>query len=463
MDIGLALAECNNLFKGERKYADAKQAYYKVYEELSCDEAMLKTRLICLARIMDCIWEKKKDAVNNDELTELVSEHHGQYTLYLKYLAKTPPKDIGSDVVLNTFGQHLHILLSEQEFSGNYNQSALVSCYDDIKSACQGKVQDKEIYEKWFSVIKEVSLEVHRSKLLESVETISGALLSLLPDSEEYRALKCAVFNLLANTALFFPTETDPRAIWKAVEEYLDKALGLVPGDIFAGTMRKNVRMLRMTNHQIRGFQHDINTHITRMYEWAKKIDDTNHYPSPKDMILSGIDALEGLANLAKQGNLSTDDCKRTDVAKLLEEIVVYHKLPPSVVCIEGQAQAWFISTGLVHVAIANLIKNSLEAYDRRCLPRPEKPCCIKIFYSDNKIIYSDFAGGITLEGDIFEPYMSEKGIHGDRGLGLTQARSAMRLQEYDLYLDQVQPAGGAAFVLDFNRKNSITGEKTHE
>jgi C4-dicarboxylate-specific signal transduction histidine kinase len=66
-------------------------------------------------------------------------------------------------------------------------------------------------------------------------------------------------------------------------------------------------------------------------------------------------------------------------------------------------------------------------------------------------LTYRDFAGGIDPSlGDVFEPYTSSKGVQGDVGLGLTQAREAMRLQKFRIALAPNQPADGAEFQLDF-------------
>ena len=105
-------------------------------------------------------------------------------------------------------------------------------------------------------------------------------------------------------------------------------------------------------------------------------------------------------------------------------------------------------------VVLDNLIKNSEEAYARKNIPEDERKYEIIIKYNESIVIIKDFAGGIApeIKDKLFEEHASTKEeVICDCGLGLYQAKKAMKLQEdCDIRLLEPQPQNGAAFVLDF-------------
>lgn len=118
----------------------------------------------------------------------------------------------------------------------------------------------------------------------------------------------------------------------------------------------------------------------------------------------------------------------------------------------QGVEQAWFMWPGLVRLTVSNLIANAKDAYRRRANPISTAPVWFDIDYTARLVVCRDEAGGVKqgLEHMLFEPYVSEKGVFMNVGLGLPQARMAMHVQGFDLYLAPNQPSHGAAFLLDF-------------
>jgi signal transduction histidine kinase len=137
------------------------------------------------------------------------------------------------------------------------------------------------------------------------------------------------------------------------------------------------------------------------------------------------------------------------DPARLAREVVAQLGLPEACVRVEGKPQLWELARDYVALALDNLLRNAIEAYARRGLPVPEPPVEVCVRYGCGEIRVRDRAGGIDPKlGDIFLPYVSEKGIRQNAGLGLTQAREALDLVGGRLELAGVQPEGGAEFVM---------------
>ena len=88
----------------------------------------------------------------------------------------------------------------------------------------------------------------------------------------------------------------------------------------------------------------------------------------------------------------------------MLIPLMKERKWPEHCIISKGESSEWTFWPEYTALVFENLMKNSVEAYGRNSIDIPESPCEIRIFYQDKKIEYLDFAGGIDLAGDIFEP-----------------------------------------------------------
>lgn len=99
------------------------------------------------------------------------------------------------------------------------------------------------------------------------------------------------------------------------------------------------------------------------------------------------------------------------------------------------------------------MIRNALEAFERRRIPIPDRRIHINLNPLGRFIVFRDNAGGIDpqLKDRIFDLYVSSKAVKQTTGLGLSTARKIMELLEGHIDLTDPQPSGGAEFVIQFS------------
>lgn len=459
--------ECNSLYV-KKKYCDAKTCYIQKLGEIeqSQIDTINKAYLIGLARVMDCIWEDMQGETPSD-LNDLCKEHGEYFNRYLQYLDKTEKEQIAPDVPLSIFAQRLQMLLKSPcitcEEERKESRQAMRDCFTALLEKSKGKVDRKKMVDRWLEVMESVRRDVGRKDLVTAIKTLALALLEELGETPQNASFRCAVYKLLADTVYFFPeANQDSSAVYAEVRGYLKEALKNDPGDVFASAMQKNVRQIETTSLQIRGFQHDLGSRFARISEvLGKALETASEGVRPSlDYLNKEMYVLQGLADLSvmsgdRIGRVSWDKGLDGFIDDFLWDAIKYHGWKrEDVLSTTGPRTLWRLWPGFLNVTLSNLVRNSLDIYGRRNLPLPEKPCVFDVDYARRRVYCHDFAGGVKIEGDIFEPYVSDKqGITSSRGLGLVQARNAMRVQGYDLYLAEKQPADGAVFVMDFNPK----------
>ena len=123
-----------------------------------------------------------------------------------------------------------------------------------------------------------------------------------------------------------------------------------------------------------------------------------------------------------------------------------------------GEPCQWSSDLNYLTLALQNLIRNSIEAFERRMVPLAERRLTVDIFYPERRLTVEDNAGGIdpTLGERLFLPYTSSKPIKLNMGLGLYQAREAMELMQGYLILSEHQPAGGTRFEISLTVRETI-------
>jgi signal transduction histidine kinase len=273
--------------------------------------------------------------------------------------------------------------------------------------------------------------------------------------------------NLIADSVYFFPeTGVAAQQRWAEVERYLKDSLAADPGNLFASEFLANIAQVRNTSAQIRGFLHDLNSHIggvkVRISELRKITAGSAEAELELDALSDAIQTLLSIATLTlsiegkKPEEPPAEDLEDEDVAQVVSRAAELLGFKNVDVSYTGIPAKWPMWPALVRLAIGNLIRNADEAYHRRGKGYSGCPVSFFVDYVKKHVFCEDNAGGITpgLESTLFDPYVSEKGVTSNVGLGLSQARSAMLVQGFNLTLPCDQPRGGARFLLDFNERN---------
>ena len=115
----------------------------------------------------------------------------------------------------------------------------------------------------------------------------------------------------------------------------------------------------------------------------------------------------------------------------------------------------WNTDGDYLGLAIDNIVKNAVEAFERRKVPPGERRIEIVIDVKELSICVQDNAGGVDprYKDRMFEPYVSSKGIKKETGLGLASARIAVEKLRGSLIFPEPQPRDGAKFEIHLKRR----------
>jgi signal transduction histidine kinase len=285
---------------------------------------------------------------------------------------------------------------------------------------------------------------------------LANAILAELGIDERFKPYRAAIHNLLADIAYFFPLSDQSEAKrYELVQQHLRDALTESPHDQFAINLEKHVRLLASTNLQIQRFGHDTGTRMgnidTLLVRLVHLCPPTEQLHISLAALRREFDSLRAMGRLILGKQPSEKDWKHVDIAEIILPLLEERKWPAACLRRVGTLQCWLVCPDLLRLVFDNLLRNTEEAYSRQKIAKPESPGILTIDYSSRTVTCADFAGGIDATlGDVFEPYRSSKGVFSNVGLGLTQAREAMRLQQFSIQLADLQPEGGAEFVLRF-------------
>lgn len=434
-----------------------------LYEGMDSPEVPPKNHLICLGRILTSTYKihGEKIAYNDKDLLE---KEEGYYDRYMKVIQSVSKEEIAPNVVLSLFTDRLSFHLPWEEQDSEVLESVAVKFQDmlhEFLEKAKGQVSKRELCDRWMQVLEKVRRNVVRSGFHKMVFFLAESFLPLLEGSAEFAYLRSSVYNLLADTAYFFPEQnTTDQERFSLVQGYLEKSLESDPDSQFAKTMGNNIRRLETTSLQIRGFRHDTRSRIAKISRYLDHFKLLEGEAAEQNIaaIRAEVEVLQALADLHEisgniEGALSYDNSVEEDIAPFIEQHISvlnesFSRAPIKRIGMPRKFRFW---RGPMGVVLQNLVANTDEAYGRRKMALPEYPCEFIVDYEKSKVVYRDFAGGIQIAGDIFEPYVSEKGVFSDRGLGLPQAATAMRAQGYKLiFKAHNQPAGGAEFIMEF-------------
>ena len=441
--------ECLRVYK-ERNYPEARKLLIRFFEDYKPDtKQRIIARLAMATSLIECLQ-------NCDSPENYATEFNNHLEKYLSELKEVDITGLAPNAFLDYFALTIKFSLI-MDIPGNIQTKVLgyFRCFVEITSP---KMQEKDYLDIWVGEIDNERRNFARPDHIERSIILAEALLGEIEKKENLKEYRVGVNKILADVIYFyhFATSREGDRAKKAIA-YLNAVLEDSPNDLYAETFKKDINKFSETSLQIHRFHHDSNTRLGSMHVLAEKITgkcpNTESYYADILGLNRQLNALRAITMLVKDKQPAVDDWQTLDPAQMLSPLVKERKWPEHCIISKGESSEWIFWPEYTALVFENLMKNSVEAYGRNSIDIPEFPCEIRIFYQDKKIEYLDFAGGIDLAGDIFEPYRSSKGVVSDAGLGLTQARKAMELQNYKINLAQSQPENGVLFIIDFNKK----------
>jgi hypothetical protein len=330
--------------------------------------------------------------------------------------------------------------------------------YTEFVKHAKGKLRDEEYIQTALAEIERERRNYSRPDHARRAAVLAESVLQEIGDDDRFRAQRTAVYNLLADLAYFFPLSSeDDNQRYKRVSGCLEKALQASPHDDFARNFKSHVELRAATTLQIKRFGHDTNNRLGNIHRLLDRLQGNVHEGSELHQSVLGLRReVRGLTILGKiiEGQQpAQEDWQELDPAELLRPLLQERNWPDSCLERRGKPVTWELCPDYVRLALENLVRNLIEAYGRNGIEVPPEPCRITIDYGARTITIRDWAGGIDSSlGDVFEPYVSSKGVRMNVGLGLTQAREALAVQSptFNLRLPQPQPPDGAEFRLQF-------------
>lgn len=282
------------------------------------------------------------------------------------------------------------------------------------------------------------------------------------PVSQTYRYARSMAMNILSDLAYFEGGE-------KGEEEALNWAtqcLELNPDDLFAKTRKKYIEERQTVEKQIRRFKHDTGNTIAGMEATLKlslRLPEASQDPLRRylKIIQTELKQLYGAHRLIHDQQPSF---KSIDVEQAIKDLILPHEKHSAHFSLttSGPAQKWSTDPDYFRLAVYNLIRNSLEAFERRRIPLEQRQVSISLLLNKYALIMEDNAGGVDLmlKDRIFSPYVSSKGIKKETGLGLSNARKAIEKLGGSIDFPDNQPENGARFEIHLSQKESGYGNK---
>ena len=270
------------------------------------------------------------------------------------------------------------------------------------------------------------------------------------PVAQTYRYARATAMNILSDLAYFQGGE-------KGEEEALlwaRRCLEINPDDLFAKTRKKYIEERQTVEEQIRRFKHDTSNTIAGIREMLEEllllpqVLQNGMYRNLKAIQVE-VQHLYGAHRfmhdeIAIYKSIDPDK-EIKDMIMPYDEISAHFTLTSS-----GSKKKWVTDPDYFRLAMYNLIKNSLEAFERRRIPLLKRQIRISVLFAQQTLTIEDNAGGVDsiMKDRIFSPYVSSKGIKKKTGLGLSNARMAIEKVNGTLDFPEKQPQDGARFKI---------------
>ena len=304
-----------------------------------------------------------------------------------------------------------------------------------------------------------------RPTYLTNTRHLAEAYLALSESGDHFRRprvgyARAQVMNLLSDIAYFQKDEDGEREALS----WANRCLEINPGDRFALAQKRFIQERQTVQEQIRRFEHDTNAAIAGIVGTMDMIMNDRNTDQPN--LFEKLNIIRLDLNRIQTVNRFVSDKQPTfqevDPVDPIREISKKYQKVASVSVIsttENVDQKWDTDIDYLCLALDNLLKNAVEAFERRRIPLSERRIDIEINLKARSITVTDNAGGVdpTVQSRIFEPYTSTKGIKQKTGLGLSQARMAIEDRlEGQLQLAVEQPPDGARFEIYLIKQGDV-------
>ncbi len=439
-------AECLALFRNV-SYHEALQRFARF---LRRDDLQDLDRLKACLNVIKCLRELADQGCPVPDWKDL---HSRNLEDYLACTERVPLQDMSPAPMLECLGLALRFHLSTsppEELKQDLTQVLV-----EFRNRSREKLKDSDFLD---TAIAEVDRERrffgredHARRATRLAETILESF-----SGEESRQSRAWLNNVLADIAYFHPLahENDAER-YRRVLGYLDRSLAESHDDAFARTFKRFIDRLASTTLQIKRFGHDTKTRQTNIWTILDRLQGRFHDAPDVEASLAGlrreVAGIYVVGQVVSGAQVTEEDWSSMNPVRIVESLLKERNWPGDCLTETGEEAEWQFCPEFLRLTLENLFRNSAEAYGRLKKQQPRNPCSITVDHEKRCITFRDRAGGIASNlGDVFEPYVSSKGVQTNSGLGLDQARRALEIQSphFRLELTRPQPPDGAEFQL---------------
>ena len=387
------------------------------------------------------------------------------------------------DIFFRYFDLYINELLKTPELQTNPDKSGLYSAYpenlleDALKILVRFTPERIGEARQWTDAMRhawsrELVLKVLRKTLFDvrmesdyrlimpCIQSLASLYLEIAGENpDQYKSERSAMLNMLADMVYFFHghgQNTEQQA-----RELLRQSLELCPDDQFALRRREDIIRRQMIDEQIRRFDHDVNNSLGGLFSTFEKLREyLENQPADLALTATGYvqDIENGLRHIMGIHRFVQDRQPDYRVGKIMDIMVplkASFSTVPITVCGETEVSLE-MDESYVRLALNNLLNNALEAFIRNAIPEDKRAVTLRIESTPTAVHLHlvDNAGGIdpAIRQDIFSKYVSSKGIQRETGLGLYNAREAIKRMEGTLEMAPEQPESGAHFIITLQK-----------
>lgn len=394
--------------------------------------------LVCIYNLIKRV-EKKED---REHLFKEFEKYVNEYlSLAQRYDTTSWANNILEDLLEYIIDVGLiHYTENPNDFDGQRNQLTQWLDKHVVSFINQLKIDEKRETKLFYDVVLRAIFKEranferqgHDYQNVANTRTLGVFFLRLTADVENISRSRSSVYLLFSELVFNDPEQVnqDYYLLMRRAVEFLDKSISEFKENHFARKRREQLNISLMIQEQLHRFQHDVNSKISTLNSLIRKI--KRKAPELKESmemerIMSDIGVI---LNLSREEN-SIPGFEEVDMPSFFEQIRKESRLNLEI-DVHGEKKVWLSHRATLNMIFENLIKNSREAYERRQITPLEPAMLIQADLDAGVIKVQDWAGGIRedLLSDkrLFEPYVSEKGVATNTGLGLGLVKKACRI-----------------------------------
>lgn len=277
----------------------------------------------------------------------------------------------------------------------------------------------------------------HDYQNVANTRTLGEFFLKLTTGVENVSRSRSSVYQLFSELIFNDPEQVnqDYYFLMRRAVEWLEKSVLEFGQNHFARKRKEQLNVSLTIQEQLHRFQHDVNSKVSTLNSLIRRINKkTPDMKEPVEMerIISDIRVI---LNLSRDES-DIPDPEEVDFEAFLKQLRDESPLEIAIAA-QGENRVWLSHRGYLNVIFENLIKNSREAYERNCITFPHPAICINADFDAGVITLQDWAGGVRedlLRDDrLFEPYVSDKGVAQNTGLGLSLVKKACRILGFNI------------------------------